>query len=382
MYDVIVVGGGPCGSAAARFCAESGLKVLVLEEHASIGYPVQCAGLLSCNAFDECRVTERSVFQEVSGAKIISSGGSVLEFDSGKTKAYVVDRAALDREMAENAANAGAEFRLKSYVCGAENGRVFVRGQSGREEIPAKMIIAADGPRSVLSRCYGLKRQEMILSGAQAEVSFPGFHNLVEIYPGASEDFFGWVIPAGEGRARVGLCGGENVPQRFSEFLKRFGSGNVHLVSGTIPLGVMPKTYHDRTLFVGDAAGFAKPTSGGGIYTGVRSAFHASETALECIEKDSFSDSDLKRYEGRWKADFGRELKIGMMMYKMRRNLPDDRIDDICRILSRPDIRDDIIKYGDMDRPGVIIRKVLKRPAVVKALGLAACMEIKSVFSS
>ena len=43
MYDVIIAGAGPTGSTAARLCADAGLATLVLEEHAAIGYPVQCA---------------------------------------------------------------------------------------------------------------------------------------------------------------------------------------------------------------------------------------------------------------------------------------------------------------------------------------------------
>ncbi len=67
MYDVIVVGAGPAGSAAARYCAALGLQTLMVEEHASIGYPVQCAGLLSTNAFSTCGVSEDSVIQKVRG---------------------------------------------------------------------------------------------------------------------------------------------------------------------------------------------------------------------------------------------------------------------------------------------------------------------------
>ena len=99
MYDVVVVGAGPAGSAAARRCAASGLKTLLVEEHATIGYPVQCAGLLSVGALQECDVLGNAVVREVSGASIISSMGSVLNFDAGAAKAYVVDRGILDREM-------------------------------------------------------------------------------------------------------------------------------------------------------------------------------------------------------------------------------------------------------------------------------------------
>ncbi|HZD42867.1 MAG TPA: FAD-dependent oxidoreductase, partial [Methanomicrobiales archaeon] len=112
MYDVVVVGGGPCGSAAAGYCAEAGLKVLCIEEHATIGHPVQCAGLLSKKAFEECRVSERSIQNRVQGARIFYGVDDSLAFDAGTTKAYVVDRGILDREMAQNAAEKGAEFLL------------------------------------------------------------------------------------------------------------------------------------------------------------------------------------------------------------------------------------------------------------------------------
>ena len=60
-YDVIVIGAGPAGCAAATECARQGLSTLCIEEHGTIGYPVQCAGLLSDKAFAECRVSERPV---------------------------------------------------------------------------------------------------------------------------------------------------------------------------------------------------------------------------------------------------------------------------------------------------------------------------------
>ena len=137
-YDVIVVGAGPAGSAAARECARLGLSTLCLEEHGTIGYPVQCAGLLSTAAFDECRIpSERSILNKVTGARVISGAGSELLIDAKKTKALVVDRGTLDREMAEAAANAGAEFRLKTAVYDVRENSVFhpgrerARGDSG-----------------------------------------------------------------------------------------------------------------------------------------------------------------------------------------------------------------------------------------------------------
>ena len=92
----------------------------------------------------------------------------------------------------------------------------------------------------------------------------------------------------------------------------------MHFVTGTLPLGLMQKTYGNRTLFVGDAAGFAKPTSGGGVYTGIRSACHAASTASFCCDNDLFTDVALAEYERKWRADIGRELDLGFRIFQLR----------------------------------------------------------------
>ncbi|MDD3406548.1 MAG: NAD(P)/FAD-dependent oxidoreductase [Methanomicrobium sp.] len=369
MYDVIVAGGGPVGSSAARFCAERGLKTLLIEEHSDFGRPVQCAGLLSSNAFFECSVSDKSVLNEVSSAKVVSGKGSELLFDAKKTMAYVVDRSALDFEMAKNAAKSGVFIKVKTSVTGFCGNEVMTSGANGRESFKCRMVIAADGPRSIFSRILNMKRAELFLSGIQAEISTDIPKNIVELHPYASPEFFGWVIPTQKGFARVGLCGERDVFERFMRFIKPYNSSCVHLVSGTIPLGIMPKTYGSRVLFCGDAAGFAKPTSGGGVYTGIRTAFHAAETALKCCESGRFSDSDLADYEKRWKADIGGELSAGMALYKMRQKVSDERIDALCRCMNNPKILDDIVKYGDMDRPQALIKKLFYKPCVIRALG-------------
>ena len=368
VYDVIVVGAGPAGSAAAAECARLGLSTLCIEEHGTIGYPVQCAGLLSTAAFAECRVTERSVLNRVSGARVISGRGSVLSIDAGTTKAVVVDRGILDRDMAEAAADAGAEFRLKTGVCERGETSVRTRGAYGHEEFRFRVMIAADGPRSTIARLTGMERARTCLAGIQTDLISDCDPRKVEIYPDASPEFFGWSIPVGPGRIRVGLCGATDIPNRFRAFVKKFGSRSVHLVTGTLPLGIMPKTYGNRTLFVGDAAGFAKPTSGGGIYTGVRSARHAAAVAAEACSSDTFTNPALAGYEQRWKADFGHELKAGYRLFTLRQNLSGEDIDTLLRALNDPEIVSIIQEHGDMDRPGKLVKKLLIKPAVLRLL--------------
>ncbi|MFA4877863.1 MAG: NAD(P)/FAD-dependent oxidoreductase [Methanoregula sp.] len=369
MYDVVIAGAGPVGSAAAEECARLGLSTLCIEEHGTIGHPVQCAGLLSNAAFTECRVSERSVLNRVSGARIVPGTGKSILIDAKRTMASVVDRAALDREMAEHAANRGAEFRLKTSVCGIRENTILTRGINGHETIPFRVLIAADGPRSSIARYLKMERARLFLAGIQADIPRESDTRYVELYPDAAPDFFGWAIPATPEITRIGMCTATSVPDRFEVFRKQFGDNCLHLVTGTLPLGVMPRTYGSRTLFVGDAAGFAKPTSGGGIYTGIRSARHAAQVAAEACERDRFDDSVLSRYEQCWKDDFGSELEMGFRLLGMRQRMTSEDVSSIIAALDDPDIIRTIEEYGDMDRPGTVVKKLLFKPGMLRLLG-------------
>jgi len=357
---------GPAGSAAARLASEMGLSVLCLEEHGTIGHPVQCAGLLSLAAFSECRVSERSVLNRVSGAEVIASRGSRLLIDAETTKAFVVDRGILDREMAEAAAEAGADIALKTAVYKLGAYTVVTRGATGHREFAYKMLIAADGPRSTIARLNGMERAPYFLAGIQADVMYDSDPRYVGIYPDASPDFFAWRIPISSRRSRIGLAGLRSVKERFSRFISMFPGPEVELVTGTIPLGVMPETYGHRTLYVGDAAGFAKPTSGGGVYTGVRSARHAALVAVDCVNAGAFDNVALSRYEQLWKHDIGRDLASGLAVFRMRQRIGPVEMDSLLKTLSDPAIIATICEYGDMDRPGRLIKELMKKPALYR----------------
>ena len=367
MYDVVVIGGGPTGSSAARLCAEAGLSTLVVEEHATIGYPVQCAGLLSNSAFAECEVSNRSVYRTVSGAKIFGSSGEPLSFDAGETKAYVVDRGTLDHEMAERAAEAGARFSLKTCVTAVNEEKHCIH-TAGGEDISYRILIAADGPRSVCARAFGVPPAPFVYSGIQAEVLYDTDTPQVELHPNAAPEFFAWVIPLSSTRARIGLCGTRNVPELFAAFKKRFTVMNVHSVTGTIPIGVRKQTSGNGWMLAGDAAGFPKPTSGGGVYTGIRSARHAAAVAAEAIESGDYSKKALAEYDSLWKNDFGREIEMGLNFLKVRRTFTEEDVNAGIAAMNNPEILRIITESGDIDRPSALLRKLLVRPEIL-ALG-------------
>lgn len=367
LYDVIIIGGGPVGSFAAKVCSSAGLSAAVLEEHSAVGYPVQCAGLLSNSAFNECEVTEDSVQNTVSGAEIIGSCGSELSFDAGVRKAYVVDRGALDFEMAESAASCGAQYMMKTALLKINPEKRIIHTTKG--DMPYKILIAADGAKSSAARSLGICKSRFIYSGIQADVKLSCDTNHVRLYPNSAPELFAWMIPTSSKTARIGLCGSKNTAQLFDEFRKKFSDTCINFVTGTLPIGIREKTYGSGCLLCGDAAGFIKPTSGGGVYTGVRSAGHAAKAALRAYEKDNFSDEMLSEYETMWKNDFGSELETGMKALLIRRRLKTDEIDSIINALNRTDVIDSIISYGDMDRPSLILKKLASNPEVLGRIG-------------
>lgn len=368
MFDAVIIGAGPSGTTAARILAKAGLSVTVLEEHAAVGYPVQCAGLLSNSAFAECEVSDRSVYRTVTGAVICGSEGHSLSFDAKTTKAHVVDRGRLDYEMAEHAAEAGAVFRMKTCVTKINPEKKIIHLANG-DTLPYSILLAADGPRSVAARSLGIPPSPYIYSGIQAEILYDSPTSQVQLYPNAAPEFFAWLIPMSATRARIGLCGTKNVPELFAAFTRQFNLMNIHSVTGTIPIGIRKKTFGSGCMLLGDAAGFPKPTSGGGVYTGIRSARHAAAVALQAAETGSAKDSLLARYESLWKADFGRELETGLKALKLRRSFSEKDINAAIDTLNTPELLSLITEYGDMDRPSQLIRKLITRPEAAAAIG-------------
>jgi digeranylgeranylglycerophospholipid reductase len=149
--DVLVVGAGPAGTTVAHRLATRGHRVLVVEEHPRVGYPVQCAGLVSQRALD--LAGSRSFVRiPVRGASVFGPSLEAVHFKAPEPRAFVIDRGALDVALADRAANAGAEFRTSTRFDArvrSENGRTVVRltgPDATPVELAARLVIGARSP--------------------------------------------------------------------------------------------------------------------------------------------------------------------------------------------------------------------------------------------
>ena len=394
-YDVIVVGAGPVGSTAARYAALNGAKVLLLEEHSSIGSPVSCTGLLSTRAVAECELkpSDEFVLNSVRGAMVYAPDGQCLPIDGKQTKAYVVSRKNFDRALAVMAVEEGVELSLRTRAVGLEKTspetgkggnegsqvklRVIRNGKP--ETICTSVVIGADGVKSQIASYVGLKKPARVLPGIQIEASYVSDDiDFVELFPGSSAPgFFAWTVPVNEKISRIGLAlepglawkngQEENSPLVYLEkFLSsnphvksRYSGGMLDFVVGGIPIGPPERTVTDGILLAGDAAGQTKPTSGGGVYTGAYAAKIAGKVAAKAALEGDTSAGRLSEYDELWRKALGRELEIGMKIHDYMGKLEDRQLNDLIGSLNTPSILNTITEYGDMDHPSVLVRKLM-----------------------
>ena len=107
-HDVVIIGAGPAGSTAAHLLASRGVDVAVLEEHAVIGEPVDCTGVLGTDAFTKFELPQRLILGTIRTITVNSPGGVQITHTSEQPLAHVIDRAELDRTLARQAETSGA----------------------------------------------------------------------------------------------------------------------------------------------------------------------------------------------------------------------------------------------------------------------------------
>jgi digeranylgeranylglycerophospholipid reductase len=373
--DFLVVGGGPSGLTFASAVGERA-KVVVVEEHDTIGQPVQCTGLVTPRVV-EMAGARGTVLNHLQGGYFHFPGDQVAEVRGRTAKALVVDRAAFDQACADRAADLGAAISLGVKFVEMRQGRGIVArcsGPEGSADYSSKLIIGSDGYKSSVAKAAGLQGPREHVRGVQMDIRHEeDDQDMLDVYLGkkVAPGFFAWKIPCGP-MTRVGLCvlGSQETPLTFlNALLGKLGlkdKERIRVVSGMIPIGPPPRTYAQGTMIIGDAAGQAKPLSGGGLYTGMVAARCAAETALECLEKSDFSIGALSAYEERWKTELGKELERGFLIRRAFVKLSDRKLEEAGRILSREDVRK-VLAEGDIDFPADLAPRVIRTaPSLLK----------------
>jgi len=378
-HDLLVIGAGPSGLLAAKEAAHSGVSVTVLEEHEEIGMPGHCAGLLSIKGLKEIDVKPDSSFiqNKVFGAIFYSPSGVSFAIRGKEAKVYVVDRAAFDKFLAEQASLFDVKLVLGTRVekilfsKGAASGVLFSDGR----HISSSLLIDAEGVgRSLLSRS-GLERSKITplpalqfeLKGVEIDTDYVEIHLNRSLAPG----FFIWVIPTSDNSVRVGLAGKIDVMNSLKSFVKkRFKNFEVvSIKSGMVTTsGPSKKTFWHGIIAVGDAAGQVKPTTGGGVITGGMCARIAGDLAAEAINSGVFSASFLKKYEVAWRSKLGKEFSTMLLARRVINAMSDESLEKVFQTIIQNRLTEVIEKFGDIDFQSSVLLKMATTPAVFRLL--------------
>jgi geranylgeranyl reductase family protein len=344
-HDVLVIGGGPAGSLTASTLATRGFDVVMLEEHEEIGAPVHCTGLLGYEAFDEFDLGRDLILGVAESARFWAGAGQSVTVRSERIRAAVIDRRRLDRSLVDRALGAGVDVRIGARVDRIEiaSDEVRVIGQTVEAGLTARAVVLACGANYRFHKALGLGAPTVFLQSAQLEAPFPEAAD-VEIRFGreVAPAGFAWLVPFRRDAitsARIGLMAETASRERFRTFLNALGQRMDVDVSTfpeprlkMLPLGPIARTYGDRVLAVGDAAGLVKPTTGGGIYYGLISGELAGGVLADALADDRLTAADLRPYETAWRQRLGREIRIGLAFRRVAARLTDESIDALIEV--------------------------------------------------
>jgi geranylgeranyl reductase family protein len=341
MLDVAVIGGGPGGLHAAILLARAGFGVSLFEEHDRIGEPVHCTGVLADDAFGEFELPRASILNTLSTARFVSPSGLQVSYTTPQIEAHVVDRRTLDQNIADRAVDAGVRLRSGRRVRSLEPTDRGMRLEfDGAAPVEARSVVLACGASYGLQRRFGLGLPPVSLNSAQLELPARRGGD-VEVYFGGevAPGGFAWTVPvqrAAGAFVRVGLMCEGDAAMYFQQFVDRvarsWGTDATSIVTPRrrfLPLSPLPRTFADRLLVVGDAAGLVKPTTGGGIYYSLVSATLAADTLIPALRDDALDAGSLSVYQQRWRERLGPEFQAQLALRMLAQRMSDEEIDSL-----------------------------------------------------
>lgn len=373
MYDAVIAGGSIAGLICAREIASKGHKVLVIEEDYEIGTPEHCGGLVSITGLEELGIipSRKSYEHLIEFAEVHAPNGKSFLINSRKQKVAEINRRELDKQIAHQAQKNGAVIKVRTSFQELTNKGV----RTNEEEIECKIFVDARGVSSLIH-----KDRTGILPSAQYEI-YANWINKgkVEVffdqekYPG----FFAWVIPSGSGKGKIGVAGkGINVNETIEKFLASRGDySTIRKIYAPIWIkGPIEKFVNEKTVTVGDAAGQAKPTTAGGIYSSGMGGLFAGQAISKFLESND--KSDLEEYQKKWKEKFGNEFEKQLFARKFLERLNNKTINKLFESIT-PEITKEISEKDDFDFHTGSIIKLLGVKGSIKSIQTIVTEEFK-----
>ncbi len=340
-FDLIIVGAGPAGSAAAYTAANEGISVLLLEEHPQIGKPVICAEGISMSTIKPYLDIKREwISQDLDGAIIRGPFGDEFKVEYPKC-GWVLDRTKFDAALADMAKARGALVKTSAKAVSIQDNKVVV-DQGTKVEYGFKFIIGADGIASRIGSWLGVDTRlglaniavcaEYVIENIKVDNRYASLIFGHQYAPGG----YAWIFPKSETSANVGLGISpiktkQSAKNLLDQWLKKeFPNGVIkQRTFGGVPSTVFKHIAGENFYLIGDAARLSDPLSGAGITNGIKSGVIAGRNAVRRIkgQKDS--------YYAEIKKNILNEIKFHLKVRNVYWRLDDETLNKVFKIGKR-----------------------------------------------
>jgi flavin-dependent dehydrogenase len=249
---------------------------------------------------------------------------------------------------------------------------------AGDAALRARAVLLACGANYAFQRRLGLGLPQLHLQTAQRELAATAARD-VELYFGASvaPSGFAWAVPIARPdgpRVRIGVMAAQDPVLWYERVVERLRADwGVELSSEPprqklLPLGPIERTFDDRLLVLGDAAGLVKPTTGGGIYYGLMSGSLAAEVTADALRKNRLDASSLSEYQTRWRRRINAELEAQIALRQIAERLDDADIDALFALAATDGIMPLVRKTARFNHHRHFVRALFRHPPARKVL--------------
>ena len=343
-FDVIVVGAGTGGSTAARFVAEKGLDVCLIDskDKKEIGNKI-CGDAVGAEIFDFLKIKhpkDDELSCKIKGAKLYSPNlKKCIDLTDPKQAGYIVNRIEFGQRLLNEALDAGVELFIDNtmaldllYSQNTVSG-VKVKLKDGEKvDLRSKILIDASGFYSTLRKnvkstliekeilkedsilCY---REIIKFSPQDLNITNPDYISIILDRDKAPGGYI-WYFPKNQSSLNIGIGTFMNLKGKvkdlyhqnvFNEFIKTSKYEIISSGGGVVPVRRPLWSCTDNgIMLIGDAACQVNPLHGGGIDPSMRGGLYAANTAINAVEKGDYSVKSLWNYNHKVMTSFGAEF--------------------------------------------------------------------------